>query len=147
MSASTEELESLKNAVVEMIQRDFFLVPRKPEIYTKDREDMIEHIIQFVSNRLHISVSLIKSKTRLYEVVWARYIVFYMCYRYCKKVMSLKFIGSFVGHRDHATVLNGLKKIRSRMEIETVFREDIERYCQDFYRDFSEDIKKFKANQ
>lgn len=65
----------------------------------------LEKIKELVENYYGISLEL-KSRQRLY--IEARYIYFYLCRNFTN--FSLAKIGESVG-KDHATVLNGLKKL------------------------------------
>ena len=65
----------------------------------------LEKLKELVENYYGISLDL-KSRKRLY--IEARYIYFYLCRNFTN--FSLAKIGASVG-KDHATVLNGLKKL------------------------------------
>jgi len=76
---------------------------------TKEKIARPEKILQMVQKELNIEDMSIKNRTR--EMSQARFIYFKLARKYCRYA-SLSKIGKAV-KRDHATVINGLKKFDS----------------------------------
>lgn len=81
-------------------------------------------IVKTVSEHMGISVDDICSKKRSADIATARQIVMYLCREYT--VLSLKSIGNSVGGKDHATVLNGVKRVEERLLIDPSFKSTID---------------------
>lgn len=97
----------------EMIRRKT-LKPR-PEKY----EYALPHILHQVSKMTGISIEELKSKSRKREVVDARFVY----YRRAKEKTrhSLIEIGKLV-HRDHTTVLHGIKEANKTREVQKLYK-------------------------
>lgn len=70
----------------------------------------IDDVMQIVSGLSGISVDIMKSKVQSQEVVYCRFVCFYIMKKYLN--LSLKGIGGIFG-KDHTTVLNGLNVIKN----------------------------------
>ena len=75
----------------------------------KPREITPSYIINVVSEHFGIKVEDIISKKRNAEIALPRQIAMYLCREMTD--ISLNEIGSFVGNRDHTTVMHGSSKI------------------------------------
>lgn len=67
----------------------------------------LRQIKNFTEN--YFKIRNLRTKTRNKEIVFYRYVAFYLAKNYTKK--SLEEIGRVIGDKDHATVLHGLKYI------------------------------------
>jgi chromosomal replication initiator protein len=139
-----EEMEAIKLAVVEMIRRDFYLVPRSRTYQVEDKNSMIEVIIQFVCKKEDCSATEVKSELRSGNNTWCRHIIVYMCRKFYRNEISYKQIGRFLGDRDHATMIHGEKTVLDQIEVNKHFKEKIDRYITEFYEINKNDINKFK---
>lgn len=81
-------------------------------------------IIKTVSEHMNISADDIRSKKRSQDIATARQVVMYLCREYT--VLALKSIGNAVGGKDHATVLNGIKRVEEKMNEDPVFKSSID---------------------
>ena len=75
----------------------------------KPREITPQLIIEVVSEHFNISMDQMISRSRSSDIARPRQIAMYLC-----KTMtdsSLDVIGSFLGGRDHSTIIHGIKKI------------------------------------
>lgn len=81
-------------------------------------------IIKTVSEHMGISEDDIRSKRRSQDIATARQIVMYLCRELT--VLALKSIGNAVGGKDHATVLNGIKRIEEKMVEDPSFKSTID---------------------
>ncbi|MDO5127304.1 MAG: chromosomal replication initiator protein DnaA [Eubacteriales bacterium] len=96
------------------------------DIINKDTSQTItpELIIKTVSEHLNISAEDIRSKKRSQDIATARQIVMYLCRIHT--VLSLQTIGAAVGGKDHATVMNGIKRVETRMNEDASFKSMID---------------------
>ena len=83
----------------------------------------MEKIREVVCNYFKLSVDAISTKSRKLEVVQARQIAMYFSKRMTKN--SLSAIGSYIGQRDHATVLHACKKVEDLMDTDKFFRQNV----------------------
>ncbi|MDO5344779.1 MAG: chromosomal replication initiator protein DnaA [Lachnospiraceae bacterium] len=81
-------------------------------------------IIDTVAEHFNISPSDISSNKRNSEIVIPRQIVMYLCRTLID--IPLKSIGTFVGKRDHSTVIHGIKKIEEEIDNSDTMRNTIE---------------------
>ncbi len=96
------------------------------DIINKDNNVKItsDLIIKTVSEHMNISSEDILSKKRSQDIATARQVVMYLCREFT--VLSLKSIGNAVGGKDHATVLNGLKRIEAKINEDPSFKATID---------------------
>lgn len=83
----------------------------------------MEQIRQVVCDYFKLSVDAISTKSRKLEVVQARQIAMYFSKRLTKN--SLSTIGSYIGQRDHATVLHACKKVEDLIDTDKFFRQSV----------------------
>lgn len=96
------------------------------DIISKDNTQAItpDLIVKTVSEHLNISAEDIKSKKRSQDIAIARQIVMYLCREYT--VLALKSIGNAVGGKDHATVLNGIKRVEEKINTDPTFKATVD---------------------
>lgn len=96
------------------------------DIINKDNNQAItpDLIIKTVSEHMNISADDIRSKKRSQDIATARQVVMYLCREYT--VLALKSIGNSVGGKDHATVLNGIKRVEEKMNLDPMFKSSID---------------------
>ncbi len=90
----------------------------------KPREVTPQLIIEVVTEHFNISMDQMVSKSRSSDIARPRQIAMYLC-----KTMtdsSLDVIGSFLGGRDHSTIIHGIKKVTDEYEINEVTRSLID---------------------
>jgi chromosomal replication initiator protein len=87
------------------------------------RVNTMEQIRQVVCDHFKLSIESISTKSRKLEVVQARQIAMYFSKRLTKN--SLSAIGTYIGQRDHATVLHACKKVEDMMDTDKFFRQSI----------------------
>jgi len=81
----------------------------------KPREITPQLIIEVVTEHFNISMDQMISRSRSSDIARPRQIAMYLC-----KTMtdsSLDVIGSFLGGRDHSTIIHGIKKIGDEYEV------------------------------
>ena len=81
----------------------------------KPREITPQLIIEVVTEHFNISMDQMISRSRSSDIARPRQIAMYLC-----KTMtdsSLDVIGSFLGGRDHSTIIHGIKKISDEYEV------------------------------
>lgn len=96
------------------------------DIINKDNAVTItpDLIVKVVSEHMNISEEDIRSKKRSQDIATARQIVMYLCREYT--VLALKSIGNAVGGKDHATVINGIKRIEEKIISDPSFKASID---------------------
>lgn len=96
------------------------------DIINKDTSQNItpDLIIKIVSDHMNISEDDIRSKKRSQDIATARQIVMYLCREYT--VLALKSIGNAVGGKDHATVINGIKRIEEKLNEDPAFKASMD---------------------
>ncbi len=96
------------------------------DIINKDHDVQItpDLIIKTVSEHLGINEDDIRSKKRSQDIATARQIVMYLCREYT--VLALKSIGNTVGGKDHATVINGIKRVEEKINKDPAFKTSID---------------------
>lgn len=81
-------------------------------------------IIDTVAEHFHISPSDIEGNKRSSEIVIPRQIVMYLC-RHMLDI-PLKSVGTYVGKRDHSTVIHGVNKIESELKTSETMRNTVD---------------------
>lgn len=84
---------------------------------TKKEAVLLDTIIKIVAKHYDISVTDLRSKKRHQDIAVVRQVTFYMMKKmsYC----SLQAIGSYIGGRDHSTVIHAIGKIENMLETDT----------------------------
>lgn len=88
------------------------------------REVTPQLIIDTVAEHFHISPADIASNKRNSEIVVPRQIVMYLCRNMLD--IPLKQVGSFVGKRDHSTVIHGINKIEEELKTSETMRNTLD---------------------
>lgn len=96
------------------------------DLISKDEKQEItpEIIMSVVAEHLGVSVDDIKSKKRTKSIAQARQVVMYLCRALTDK--GLQDIGDVVGGKDHATVINGIKKVEEKKKMDAEFGAQLE---------------------
>lgn len=84
----------------------------------------IDSIIKKVCDYYDVEPDDIQTKTRKHEVVLVRQISMYLAKKYLD--LSTSKIGTYVGKRDHATVIHACGVVKDQMEVDRNFRSDVE---------------------
>ena len=100
-----------QSITMEIAQKELqnIITPYKP------REITPQLIIEVVTEHFNISMDQMISRSRSSDIARPRQIAMYLC-----KTMtdsSLDVIGSFLGGRDHSTIIHGIKKISDEYEV------------------------------
>ncbi len=88
------------------------------------KEPTCQLIIEVVCEHFHISPEQMISKNRSANISHPRQIAMYLCNELTSD--TYKSIGNYLGGKDHATVLHGIKKIRDEMESDAELRGIVE---------------------
>ena len=117
IKSNVRELEGALNkllAYYNLVNIDISMDIAKQELQNmitpdKPREVTPQLIIEVVAEHFNISVDQMISKNRSSEIAKPRQIAMFLC----KNIIdtSLDVIGSFLGGRDHSTIIHGIKKI------------------------------------
>lgn len=74
----------------------------------------IDTIARTVSNYFKINLGDIRGKSRVKEITKARHIAMYLAHQLTKT--TLQNIGEYFSHRDHTSVMHGIKKIKKEVK-------------------------------
>ncbi len=91
----------------------------------------INQVKEVVAAHFGMPVSDLDKKCRRREIVIPRQICFYFCEQYIRSresdqsVTTLKKIGMYIGGKDHATVLYGIRTINDLMETDRSFAAEV----------------------
>ncbi|MCQ2052118.1 MAG: chromosomal replication initiator protein DnaA [Bacteroidaceae bacterium] len=89
------------------------------------KELTIEQIMDTVCSFYSLEISQIQTKSRKREVVQARQICMYIAKKYLD--FSLSQIGTYIGGRDHATVLHACNTVKDQIMVDKIFRSDLQK--------------------
>ena len=93
-------------------------------IKIEKKDITIDQIITCTCEHYNVKEEEIFGKSRKANVVTVRQMSMYLAHKHTKLTASK--IGIYVGNRDHATVLHGIKTIDGRLKIEQKLRQDLE---------------------
>lgn len=80
----------------------------------KPREVTPQLIIEVVTEHFNLSMDQMVSKSRSNDIAKPRQIAMFLCNKMTDS--SLDVIGSFLGGRDHSTIIHGIKKVKEEYE-------------------------------
>lgn len=83
-----------------------------------------QYIIDFVCGYYRTPIDVVFTKTRKVEICLVRQIIQYLMHKHCS--FGSAEIGKKTGGRDHATVLNSIKRIKDYLDSNRVFAEEME---------------------
>lgn len=84
----------------------------------------IARIRNLVANSYEIPLAAMRSNSRVRDHAWPRQVAMYLCREMLG--ISLPKIGREFGHRDHTTVIQAIKAVKSRMAADPIYRADVE---------------------
>ena len=84
-------------------------------------------IIIDVCNYYNEDYNQVISKKRDLQFVTIRHKIFDLLYSNFDNKLSLKVIGEMLGNRDHTTVINGLKAVKTYCEVYTDYRSEYQK--------------------
>ena len=93
-------------------------------IKVEKKEVTIDQIISCTCEHFKVKEEDLFGKSRKAIVVTVRQMSMYLAHKHTKLTASK--IGIYVGNRDHATVLHGIKTIDGRLKMEQKLRQDLE---------------------
>lgn len=129
--SNIRELEGALNKISVYAKLDNMTLDKAEDILkdivskNKNREMTPDLIIHVVSEHMGIPYEDIISSKRTNEIATARQIAMYLCRKYFEHI-SLKQVGSYLGGRDHSTVLSGVEKITKLMNTDPNLKKTIE---------------------
>jgi chromosomal replication initiator protein len=134
-------VRELEGAIISLIAQSSFnkkevtidLAQQIVEKFVKNtkREVSIDYIQKVVSDYFEMDVTTLQSKTRKRHIVQARQLAMFFAKKFTKA--SLASIGTQIGKRDHATVLNACKTVDNLAETDKQFKK----YIEDLTKKFS----------
>lgn len=84
----------------------------------------LDTIQAVVCDFYNIKSELLQTASRKRQIVQARQVTMYLSKIYTE--MSLAQIGTLIGKKNHATVLHACKTVKEQMEVDKIFRDEIE---------------------
>lgn len=132
VSDSVRELEGIVTSLLAhsiLLKREIDMdlaerIVRKAVICGESKPVTIESIISKVCEHYNIEESAIHTKTRKREIVQVRQIAMFLAKKHTDNSASK--IGQLIGKRDHATVLHACKTVKDLIEVDKVFKTEIE---------------------
>lgn len=89
----------------------------------KNDNVLLDNILKSVAKNYSVSVSDLRSKKRQKDISAARQIAFYLMKKHT--ISSLQAIGSYVGGRDHSTVIHAIAKVESKLKENLALKQKI----------------------
>lgn len=93
------------------------------------RRISIDKVINAASKYFNQTPAAIKGKSRKAQIVSARMYVSYYLYIVCEN-HTLSAIGEGMGGRDHATIINHIRKMEDEMSYNKNLRNDFAAFCE-----------------
>ncbi|MBE6287692.1 MAG: chromosomal replication initiator protein DnaA [Mediterranea massiliensis] len=87
------------------------------------KEITIDDIIRTVCQHYNMDPSAVQTASRKRDVVQARQIAMYLAKQHTE--LSTSKIGSYIGRKDHATVLHACKTVKAILDVDKSFRAEI----------------------
>ncbi|MBR2358806.1 MAG: chromosomal replication initiator protein DnaA [Bacteroidaceae bacterium] len=109
-----------RNVDIEMAERVVRKAVRMVEKKPLDVPDVLEKVCEHYG----VDTNAVFSKARKREIVQVRQVAMYLAKKHTEA--SFAKIGSLIGKRDHATVLHACKIVGAQIEVNKVFRSEIE---------------------
>lgn len=88
-----------------------------------DKPLTIDEILEKVCNHFNVSVSAVNGRSRKQDLVTARQVSMYLAQKYTK--MPASRIGKLVGGRDHSTVIHSCSRIVQRLQVDSMFSNEL----------------------
>lgn len=117
MAFSNLENREINVALAEEALKDIISPDEKREVTP-------ELIVSTVAEHFSVTENDLKGSRRSSDIVQPRQIAMYLCREMTG--MSLEAIGTFMGKKDHSTVINGCKKIVEKMESSESLRNTVD---------------------
>ena len=109
-----------RNVDIEMAER---VVKKAVRMVEKKPIEVID-VLEKVCEHYGVDTSVVNSKGRKREIVQVRQVAMFLAKKHTEASTSK--IGKLIGKRDHATVLHACKMVSSQMEVDKVFRGELE---------------------
>ena len=111
---------SLTNSplTVDLAKRVLLNVPEE-----KKEGVMLAKVLSIVTRHYGLSSGDIKSKKRSKQIASVRHVAFYFMKQHA--MCSLQAIGSFIGGRDHSTVIHAIDKMEKKRETDPLFDQEL----------------------
>ena len=109
-----------RNVDIEMAER----VVRKAVRMVENKPLDVTDVLEKVCEHYGVDTAIVYSKARKREVVQVRQIAMYLAKKHTE-ASSAK-IGKLIGKRDHATVLHACKIVTAQLEVDKVFKSEVE---------------------
>lgn len=124
----TVEIDKLYSQLIERIQQDFYMVPRKINTTKEKQDEYVNKVIDFVCNFCGINKEEIATIRKETEVAFCRYIIYYILKKHSKMDLSSRIIAGYFS-RKTSTVIHALRKTDELLETHKEFTKQL-RQCE-----------------
>lgn len=115
-----------KDMMIQELQGHISLFKQSERIKHFDTPHTIDHLKETICGYFNCEESVLESHSRKLEEMWPRHLFAWAIYkRIVPNKLSLEQIGSKLGGKTHATIINSVRKVNNRIETNKPFREDI----------------------
>jgi len=87
------------------------------------QQKTMEFILKVVQNYYQVDESYFLKKTRRNEILFARQVAMYLIKKNTK--LSLNSIGQKCGNKDHATVINAIKRVQGYIDVDKQLKKQV----------------------
>lgn len=138
----SKEMEQIVNRVVEVINENYILVPKKQPIKAvSSNAAFVQFTLEFVCEALQMTEEQVKSRSRKSAFVFARSLYLYLCDEFKPKSLTDQKIADLVNTARSMAVLHP-KNMRDIMSVDADYRTLITGYA----KEFSEKLQKAKED-
>ncbi len=87
----------------------------------------IQFVAECICKEYKITMDQMKSKSRKREYAECRQVICYLVYKHFDLNISLEKVGSFLGNRDHTTVIYACKNVQNLLDTDVFFKRKLEK--------------------
>lgn len=106
---------------------------------------LMDFILKVVQNYYDVNEDYYKRKTRKYEILFPRQVAMYLIRQNTK--LSLNSIGEKFGNKNHATIINGVKRIKGYVDVDKQIRMEVKDIQQTITLKSSSAIEGYNLNE
>lgn len=119
---SRKDKEDLTRAVVEMIKRDFVLVPKRlAEVPALPAHEFLKRTMDFILSEFNVSKEVLESESAKDEHVRARMVFSYLCKRFGPTSLTDRRIADQTKRLSHTSVIGHVTRVEKMLTSDEVF--------------------------
>lgn len=119
-------IEEITTAVVNKIQKDYWLTPRKIKLDIEDRMTLIEQVTESVCETRGVSLSELRKIGNEQYITYTRYLILLLIRKHSRVNIGTSLLGSYF-NRNHSTIDASRKTAENLLITLKEFREDLEK--------------------